>query len=105
MKISTNNIIFTSNIKLLNTEQFKKKLKEYSNGLQKVDYPWTIETLEKGKLLYTDRIMDCIALCLTNGMDSILAHLGIRDKKQAQIDNVNEFNINNIEQFVSTNGC
>lgn len=94
---NNNNISFNSKIKLLTSEQFNVILRENSSSLQKVDYPWTIETLKKGTLLYTDKIMDCIVLCLTNGVGSLLAHLGIRDKKRAQIDNVNEFNINNIE--------
>ena len=98
MKIITNDITFNSKIKLLNTEQFSTKLKDSASTLQKVDYPWTIETSKVGKNLYTDRIMDCIVIVLKNTKEALLAHLGIRNKEQAKKDNVKEFDINNIEE-------
>lgn len=102
MKIKTqDNLSFTSKIKFIDSQQFAKRLDTSAKNLEEVTYPWTIETLKKGEVLYTNKILDCIAICLTNGYNSLMAHLGIRNKKQAQQDGVKEFDINNIEQQLS----
>ena len=97
MRINTNSVSFNSKIKLITPSQFNKQLAELKEPAKEVTYPWTIETLRTGKNLFTTKIMDCIAVCLTNGKSSLLAHLGIRNKEQAKRDNVKEFDINNIE--------
>ena len=97
MRINTNGVCFNSKIKLITPSQFNKQLTEFIEPVKEVAYPWTIETLKTCNTLLTTKIMDCIAICLTNGKTSLLAHLGIRNREEAKRDNVKEFDIDNIE--------
>lgn len=98
MRINTNDVNFNSKIKLITPKTFNSLIAESNGYIEEVAYPWTIETLKTGKNLFTTKIMDCIAICLTNGKKSLLAHLGIRNREEAEKDSVNEFDINNIEK-------
>ena len=102
MHICSNNVNFNSRIKIITPANFNKQVSNLNGTIQEVYYPWTIETLKCGKNLFTTQLMDCIAIFLTNGKNSLLAHLGIRNKTQAQRDNVKEFDINNIEEKLLT---
>ena len=100
MRINTNSVSFNSKIKLITPSQFNKQLTEFKEPAKEVTYPWTIETLKTGNTLFTTKILDCIAICLTNGKTSLLAHLGIRNREEAKRDNVKEFDIDNIENKI-----
>ena len=103
MRISSDNINFTSKIKLISQDKFNNKIKAINKTTEQVTYPWTIETLKKGSNLFTTNVMDCIVICLTNGVNALMAHLGIRDREQASRDGVKEFNIDNIEYNLAKN--
>ena len=89
---------FQSKIKMVNYNEFKSMTDCLNKKKHEVGYPWTPETMKKGKNLFTTRLLDCIAVAIVNGKNTKLAHLCTRNKQEAIETSQKEFNIAEIER-------
>ena len=97
--VQNNFVNFTSKIKFIpESPDFENICADQSGH---VTYPWTIETLKTGNNLYTTGVIDCFAIILTDGKESVCAHLCVRDKYEAIKDGVNKFDVENIKAVLS----
>jgi len=98
MNISNDNISFGIKIKVIKQSEFKNKTRNLNKKKHYVGWPWTADTLKKGKKIYTDKDTDCIVVCLKDGINYKLAHLGIYNQKKAKNNHQKGFSIDNTER-------
>ena len=101
MKVeNNNNITFQSKIKFINQETFKNLTANHNPKKHKVGWPWTADTMKKGKNLYTTGIMDCIAGGVVDGNDIVMFHLGIYNQAKAKKNHQKGFSIENFKRRI-----
>ena len=98
MRIENNCVSFLSNIKLITPQEFKSLTKHYNPKRHEVGWPWTADTMKKGKNLFTTGILDCIAGGIVDGKDFVMFHLGIYNQEKARKNHQKGFNIANVER-------
>lgn len=97
MKIRTNNdLAFNSKIKFIRQADFNAKVANLNPKQHKVGYPWTEDTMKKGKKVFTTGIMDCIAGGIIDENSISMFHLCTRNRKNAKKTRQKGFNIKNI---------
>ena len=102
MKVS-DSVAFQSNIRLIDQKLFYQKIKHLNPKRHEVGFPWTSDTMKKGKNLFTTGILDCIVVGVKDGTDFILAHLGIYNQEQAKLNHQKGFSISNFERRMLEN--
>lgn len=100
MKIQTNSVNFQSKIKLVDMAAFNAKTKALNPKKHEVGYPWTPETMKKGKNLFTTQIMDCIAGGIVDNGKVAMFHLCTRHQKDAKKTRQKGFSIKEIERRI-----
>ena len=100
MKIENNCVPFQSKIKFIDSQSFKNKVKNLNPKHHEVGWPWTADTMKKGKNLYTTGIMDCIAGGIVDGSNVIMFHLGIYNQAKAKAKHQKGFNIENVKRRI-----
>ncbi len=100
MKIRDDGVSFQSKIKFIDTQAFKSKIAGLSPKKHYVGYPWTPDTMKKGKNLYTTSIMDCIAGGIVDNNSVTMFHLCTRSRKDARNTRQKGFDIKNIERRI-----
>ena len=100
MKINNNCVSFQSKIKFITLQKFKNKTKNLNPKRHEVGWPWTADTMKKGKNLFTTGIMDCIAGGIVDGSDIVLFHLGIYNQAKAKAKHQKGFNIENVKRRI-----
>ena len=98
MKIQTDNINFTSKIKLISQAEFQVKVKNLNPKKHYVGYPWNANTIKKGKNLYTDSIMDCIAGGIIDNNSITMFHLCTLNQANAKKNHLKGFDIEDIKR-------
>lgn len=97
MKIQTNNnLAFNSKIKFIKQADFNAKVAKLNPKQHEVGYPWTENTMKKGKKVFTRGIMDCIAGGIIDENSISMFHLCTRNRKNAKRTRQKGFNIKNI---------
>lgn len=91
---------FQSKIKLISEVEFKNKVKKLNPKHHEVGYPWTADTMKKGKNLYTTSIMDCIAGGIIDNNSITMFHLGTYTQAQAKKCKQKGFRIENFKRRI-----
>ncbi len=100
MRNYNSEINFQSRIKLINQNVFNDKIKNLNPKKHKVGYPWTPDTMKRGKNLYTTEILDCIAGGVVDDGRVTMFHLGCWSQRQAKQGHQKGFDIKNIERRI-----
>lgn len=100
MKIDSSCITFQSKIKFIHPYDFKLKIAKLNPKRHEVGWPWTAETMKKGKNLYTTNIMDCIAGGIVDDKKALMFHLGIYNQDKAKKNHQKGFSIENIRHRI-----
>lgn len=98
MKIDNNCVPFQSKIKFIDSSAFNNRIKHLNPKKHEVRWPWTADTMKKGKNLFTTGIMNCIAVAIVDGGKVTLAHLATYNQKKARDTHQRGFRIENVKQ-------
>ena len=96
-------ISFQSHIKLISQQEFDKKTEKLNKKKHEVRYPWTPDTMKKGKNLYTTGIIDCIAIGIVDNKKADLFHIRTRSRRDGIDEKQKGFDIKNIERRILEN--
>jgi len=100
MHIDSTSISFKSTIKLITPQEFKSLTKHLNPKRHEVGWPWTADTMKKGKNLFTTDIMDCIAGGIVDGGKVTMFHLGIYNQHKAKMKHQKGFSIENFKRRI-----
>ena len=103
MKIENSCVQFQSKIKLITANEFKQKTSNLNPKRHEVGWPWTADTMKRGKNLFTTGIMDCITVGVVDGSNFVLAHLGIYNQAKAKAKHQKGFSIENVKRRLLKN--
>lgn len=95
------NTAFKSKIKLVSYADFKTMTDCLNKKKHEVGYPWTPETIKRGKNLFTTKIMDCISGGIVDGRRVTMFHLCTRNQDEAVRTGQTGFDISEIERRLS----
>ncbi len=98
--IEKNNLVFYSGIKFIDIQTFNTKTAKLNPKKHRVAYPWTCETMKKGKNLFTTSIMDCIAGGIVDDNSVTMFHLCTRSQKDAKKTRQKGFCLRDIERRI-----
>ena len=101
MQVTNDNISFQSKIKFISYKDFTQKVSTLNKKKHYVTYPWTPDTMKKGKNLYTDNIMDCIAGGVVDGGKVVMFHICTRTHNEALRTRQRGFDVNEIKRRIS----
>ena len=101
MQVTNDNISFQSKIKFISYKDFTQKVSALNKKKHYVTYPWTPDTMKKGKNLYTDNIMDCIAGGVVDGGKVVMFHICTRTHNEALRTRQRGFDVNEIKRRIS----
>ena len=100
MRIDNNCVSFQSKIKFIDSKTFNTKIKNLNPKKHEVGWPWTADTMKKGKNLYTTDIMDCIAGGIVDRSNAVMFHLGIYNRAKAEAKHQKGFSIENFKRRI-----
>lgn len=98
MKIQSDNTSFQSKIKLISQADFQNKVNKLNPKKHYVGYPWNADSIKKGKKLFTNSIMDCIAGGVIDDNNITMFHICTLNQAQAKKNHLKGFDIKNIER-------
>lgn len=100
MKIKNNCVSFQSKINFIDSKTFQNKIQHLNPKRHEVGWPWTADTMKKGKNLFTTGIMDCIAGGIVDGKNVTLFHIATYSHAEAKERNQKGFIIENIKRRI-----
>lgn len=98
MKINSDSTSFQSKIKFIDYKTFKEKIRRLNKKKHEVGYPWTADTMKKGKNLFTTSLLDCIAGGVVDNNSVTMFHICTTSRAEAKRKRQKGFSIKNFER-------
>lgn|SRR5574344_513079 len=92
---SNSNISFSSQIRLINNQNFNKLASRISNK-NYVRYPWSVNEIVKDSAAYTRNIFDCTAGGVTDGQDVVMFHIAANKQNIRNFDAIQNKILSNL---------